>query len=114
VKLITAGGHHQRDYGELLGSSTARAAIDEMRRGFDYTFIDTPPVTTVSDVSLLAPHCDGAILVIKMRRTPEPTVQAALRTLQTNNVRIFGSLLVRYREERAGYYDRYYRYYRND
>ncbi len=114
VKLITAGGHHQRDYGELLGSSTARSAIDEMRHSFDYTFIDTPPVTTVSDVSLLAPNCDGAILVIKMRRTPEPTVQAALRTLQTNNVRIFGSLLVRYREERAGYYDRYYRYYRND
>lgn len=113
-KIIPAGCADTRNYAELIGSSTARAVLAELRQSFDYTFVDTPPVTTVSDVSMIAPFCDGAILVIEMRRTPEPTVQAAVRNLQTNNVKILGCILARYREERAGYYDRYYRYYRND
>lgn len=114
LKIIPAGRADTRNYAELMGSSTARAVLADLRQSFDYTFVDTPPVTTVSDVSMMAPFCDGVILVIEMRRTPEPTVQAAVRNLQTNNVKILGCILARYREERAGYYDRYYRYYRND
>lgn len=114
LKIIPAGQVNTRNYAELMGSSTARAVLADLRQSFDYAFVDTPPVTTVSDVSMMAPFCDGAILVIEMRRTPEPTVQAAVRTLQTNNIKILGCILARYREERAGYYDRYYRYYRND
>ena len=114
LKVIPAGHARPKTHAELMGSSTARAVLDEFRKSFDYTFVDTPPVNTVSDVSMLAPHCDGVIVVIEMRRTPEPAVQAAVRSLQTNNVKILGCILARYREERTGYYDRYYRYYRND
>ncbi len=114
LKIIPAGHAPPQTHAELMSSSTARKALDDFRKSFDYTFVDTPPVTTVSDVNMLAPHCDGVIMVIEMRRTPEPTVQAAVRSLQTNNVKILGCILARYREERTGYYDRYYRYYRND
>lgn len=114
LKVIPAGHARPRTHAELMGSSTARQVLDEFRKSFDYTFVDTPPVNTVSDVNMLAPHCDGVIVVIEMRRTPEPAVQAAVRSLQTNNVKILGCILARYREERTGYYDRYYRYYRND
>ncbi|MCH7870518.1 MAG: CpsD/CapB family tyrosine-protein kinase [Planctomycetes bacterium] len=114
LKVIPAGHARPKTHAELMGSSTAHQVMDEFRKSFDYTFVDTPPVTTVSDVNMLAPHCDGVIMVIEMRRTPEPTVQAAVRSLQTNNVKILGCILARYREERTGYYDRYYRYYRND
>ena len=114
LKVIPAGHARPQTHAELIGSSTARQVLGEFRNSFDYTFVDTPPVTTVSDVNMLAPHCDGVIMVIEMRRTPEPTVQAAIRSLQTNNIKILGCILARYREERTGYYDRYYRYYRND
>ncbi len=111
LKVITAGSVSGKEYGELVGASVVRTILAELRERFDYSFIDTPPVNTVSDVSMLAPHCDGAIIVIEMRRTPEPSVQEAVRTLQTTNVKILGCLLSRYDDERGHYYERYYSYY---
>jgi len=112
LKIITAGAVKGAGYGELLGSSRTKSVLDELRRHFEYTFVDTPPVNTVSDVSTIAPHCDGAMIVIEMGRTPEPTVQEAVHTLQTTNVPILGCLLSRH-GKRGGYYyyDRYYGYY---
>jgi hypothetical protein len=46
--------------------------------------------------------------VIQMCRTPEPTVQQAIRTLQANNVKILGTILSRFRERGSGYYEHYY------
>lgn len=108
LKVLTAGRTGENGYAELLGGNAVAAALEEFRNGFDYTFLDTPPITTVSDVCLLAPQSDGVIVVIQMRRTPEPTVQQAVRTLQANNIKILGSILSRYRERGAGYYEHYY------
>lgn len=115
LKIIPAGVSAGKSYAELLGGPPARAILADFRALFHYTFLDTPPVTTVSDVSMLAPHCDGTIMVIEMRRTPEPTVQQAVRTLQTNNVKVLGCILSRHPDRPSRYYDRYYyNYYRND
>jgi capsular exopolysaccharide synthesis family protein len=114
LKVITAGSASDKRYGELLGTSAVRSVLADLRETFDYSFLDTPPVNTVSDVSMLAPHCDGAIIVIEMRRTPEPSVQEAVRTLQTTNVKILGCLLSRYDDQRGHYYERYYSYYTSE
>jgi capsular exopolysaccharide synthesis family protein len=114
LKLLPAGDSVGDGYAALLSGASTRMTLSRLRASFDYVLVDTPPVNTVSDVSMLAPHCDGVIMVIEMRRTPEPTVQQAVRTLQTNNVKILGCLLSRFRDGRAGYYDRYYSYYRNE
>jgi succinoglycan biosynthesis transport protein ExoP len=111
LKVITAGSAADKKYGELFGASAMGTVLARLRDTFDYSFLDTPPVNTVSDVSMLAPHCDGAIIVIEMRRTPEPSVQEAVRTLQTTNVKILGCLLSRYNDQRGHYYERYYSYY---
>jgi capsular exopolysaccharide synthesis family protein len=108
LKVLPAGNVPDGVYGELLGGPNVNAVLAELRQSFDYAFLDTPPITTVSDVCLLAPQCDGAIIVVQMRRTPEPTVQQAVRTLQANNVKVLGSILSRFRERAAGYYDHYY------
>lgn len=111
LKILTAGETRQKGYSELCGAMVAGDLLDQLRQRFDYTFIDTPPVTTVADVSMIAPQCDGAVVVIEMRRTPEPIVQQAVRTLQTNNVKILGALLSRFRDRRDNYYERYYSQY---
>jgi receptor protein-tyrosine kinase len=108
LKVLPAGHVRDGGYAELLGRPSAAVTLDEIRAAFDYTFVDTPPITTVSDVCLLAPHCDGAIMVVEMRRTPEPTVQQAVRTLQANNVKVLGCLLSRFRDRGSGYYEHYY------
>ena len=111
LKLISAGMLGAASYGELLASPRIPAVFEELRERFSYVLVDTPPVTTVSDVSMLAPLSDGALMVVEMGRTPEPTVQLAVRTLQTNNVNVLGCVLSRYRDQRKHYYDRYYDYY---
>ena len=111
LKIITTGGTTDKNYGALLGPSTVRPIIQKLRDTFDYCFLDTPPVNTVSDVSMLAPHCDGVVIVIEMRRTPEPSVLEAVRTLQTTNAKILGCLLSQYDDQRGHYYERYYNYY---
>ncbi len=108
LKILTAGRVQDNAYGELFSSQSAANVIETMRQSFDYVLLDTPPVTTVSDVCLLAPQCDGALMVVQMRRTPEPTVQQAVRTLQANNVKVLGSILSRFRERGSGYYEHYY------
>lgn len=114
LKILPAGEVRDNAYPELLGGPNLVLLIEQLRAAFDYTFVDTPPVTTVSDVCLLAPHCDGAILVVEMRRTPEPVVQQSVRTLQANNVKILGCVLSRSRERGSGYYENYYSsYYRS-
>jgi receptor protein-tyrosine kinase len=113
LKVLAAGHVKDKAYGDLLGGPSTAAALEQFREAFDYTFTDTPPITTVSDVCLLAPHCNGAIMVIEMRRTPEPTVQQAVRTLQANNVKVLGCLLSRYRDRGTGYYEHYYSSYYN-
>jgi protein-tyrosine kinase len=113
LKIITAGSASDKKCGELLGGSAVRAILSRLRAVFDYALLDTPPVNTVSDVSMIAPHCDGVMIVIEMRRTPEPSVLEAVRTLQTTNVKILGCLLSRYDDQRGHYYERYYSYYYN-
>ncbi|MBN2446001.1 MAG: CpsD/CapB family tyrosine-protein kinase [Phycisphaerae bacterium] len=114
LKLIAAGNVTDNNYGEVFASPGLRDLLDTMRTSFNYCLLDTPPVTTVSDVNMLGPSCDGALLVIEMGRTPEPAVQVAVRSLQTNNVNILGCVLGRFRDERSHYYDRYYYHYRKD
>ena len=111
LKVLPAGKVRDNAYGELLGGNGTAAVLKQFREAFDYTFLDTPPITTVSDVCLLAPQCDGVILIIEMGRTPEPTVQQAVRTLQANNIKILGSILSRVRDRGSGYYERYYSHY---
>ncbi len=107
LRVLPAGTVGKSGCAELLGGAAVTSLLNTFRRVFDYTLVDTPPVTIVSDVCLLAPRCDGAILVIQMHRTPEPTVQQAVRTLQANQVRILGSILSHFSERDNGYYDNY-------
>jgi succinoglycan biosynthesis transport protein ExoP len=107
LKVLPAGKVTDNAYGELLGSGHTAALFTEFRSAFDYTFLDTPPITTVSDVSLLAPQCDGALVVIQMHGASEPTVQQAIRTLQANNIRVLGAILSRFDRHGPGYYDYY-------
>ena len=111
LRVLTAGVVQGSAYGELLSSPATALALGQCRALFDYTLLDTPPVTTVSDTCLLAPHCDGAIIVIEMRRTPEPTVQQAVRTLQASNVKVLGCMLSRSRDRGTDYYAHYYSHY---
>jgi capsular exopolysaccharide synthesis family protein len=112
LKVLAAGVQSTAGLSDLLSPGTVRQVFADLRNTFDYVFVDMPPVNTVSDASTLAPQCDAAVLVVEMRRTPEPVAQQAVRTLQANNVRLVGCIVTRHDDTRSGGYDAKYDYYR--
>jgi capsular exopolysaccharide synthesis family protein len=121
LTFMPAGSTHGRSAAELLTDSRTKSIFKRMQNDFHYTIVDTPPLTTVTDMGIIGPMCHGAIVVVRLHRTVEPAARRAVRLLQVNNIPILGCLLVG-RDGRAGrygygynynygYYYRYYNYY---
>jgi len=94
---------------ELLGSKTMGNLIETLRKDYDRILIDTPPITAVTDPSILAALSDGVVLVIRAGVTPRQVVQNGLGQLRSINAPILGAVLNGVNTGRDSYY--YYQYY---
>lgn len=115
--VVGAGETSGRSSAELLSSQRAGAVMRRLQSEFHYTFVDTPPATTVSDVGVIGQLCNGVIMIVRLNCTPEPLARRAVRLLRVNKVPILGCLLIGNSERgiSAGYsYGYYYRYYSKD
>ena len=113
LHFVAAGDLKGRNATELLGVLGSRAVFHWFESQYHFTFVDTPPATTVTDVGIIGQFCSGAIMVVRMHRTPEPLARCAARLLQVNNIPVVGCVLVGRGEPVAGYGYRYnyYPYY---
>lgn len=120
LNFIPAGSTHGRSAPELLTNTFTRDMFRRMNREYHYVVVDTPPLTTVTDMGIIGPMCDGAIVVVRLHRTVEVAARRAVRLLQVNNIPVLGCLLVGRDAPvgRYGYgygygyrYQYYYRYY---
>ena len=93
---------------ELLASSRMRVLLELLRQQFECIVIDSPPVGTVSDASVLAPYCDGVIFVVKTGETNSKEIQRAREQLQAVNAPVLGSVLNMLDFKRNPYYGYYY------
>ncbi len=106
---------------ELMSSRKMTHFLDLLNAEYDLILIDTPPVLSVTDAAVLAPHVDGVILVAKPGFTRLRDFQLALEQLKTVDARVLGVVLneVNPRSRKYGYYyNRYYskysQYYEED
>ncbi len=96
---------------ELLGSTSMRNTLDELRRRFDYVLIDGAPVLPVTDSTVLTRLTDGAIIVAGSGVVNKDQFEHALDTFETVNGTVLGVVLNRIpRQTRGGYYDYRYEY----
>ncbi|WP_404386765.1 polysaccharide biosynthesis tyrosine autokinase [Knoellia locipacati] len=96
---------------ELLGSTSMRNTLDELRRRFDYVLIDGAPVLPVTDSTVLTRLADGAIIVAGSGVVNKDQFEHALDTFETVNGTVLGVVLNRIpRQTRGGYYDYRYEY----
>ena len=111
--FMSAGHTKGRSAAEVLSDETTGSVFARFRDEYNYTIVDTPPATTVTDVGVIGQWCNGVIMVVRVNKTPEPIAQRAVRVLQVNNVAILGVLLVGDEARAPGYgYYRYYNHYR--
>lgn len=95
---------------ELLTSAKVTWLLEELKKRFDRIIIDSPPVLTVADTSILANIVDGTIEVI---RAGFVNLEAVLRTkqrLMEVKARVIGVILnnVEIKKEDSYYYYHYY------
>lgn len=100
---------------ELLGKGMP-ALLQQMKEKFDYVIFDAPPVSLVTDASVLGRIADGVILVVRSRYASKDTVMQAKQKLCNVGIKIFGVVLTRFDEKKirgkSGYsYSYYYKYY---
>lgn len=78
---------------ELLGSDKMSRFLDDMKKQFDYIFIDTPPIIPVTDAGIVGSLADGVIMVIQAGRTQRGIVQRAGELLNQAHAKTFGYVL---------------------
>ena len=66
---------------ELLTSDRMEALIGALHRQFKLIILDTPPLTTVTDATVLAPLADQCLYTVRWEKTHQATVLRGLSTL---------------------------------
>ena len=90
---------------ELLMSEGTGIFLEELKKRYDYIFLDTPPVLTVTDALILAPLVSGVIMVVKQNISTYDTLDKAIDMLKRSNIKILGFLM---NNVEKAYSSRYY------
>ncbi|MCD6393934.1 MAG: CpsD/CapB family tyrosine-protein kinase, partial [Planctomycetes bacterium] len=95
---------------EMLGSARMRDLLAQCRNRYDFIIIDAPPLL-VSDAKALAAQADGTILVFDAETTHRGAAQRALRELREVNATVVGTVLMRVKAMKGGYFREIYKSY---
>ncbi len=116
LTLITCG-QMPPNPAELLGSQRMRSLLAYAVEKFDYVILDTPPMLSFADATILAAMADSVILVVNCQRSKRDLVKRTCRKLDETNTRVLGVVLNGLSHEQSSYYgydyynySSYYRY----
>lgn len=107
---LLASGPIPPNPAELLGCRAMRDLMGELRRRYGAILIDSPPVVSVTDASVLAPVADGVVLVVTTGKTTRDAARLAREQLRRVKARLLGVVMNRVpgRDRYDHYYDYYY------
>lgn len=92
---------------ELLSSPNLESVLKMAASGFDWVVVDSPPVLSLSDTTIIAPLCDAVVLVVRANSTPSKLVLDTIEHVGRD--RICGIVLNRQKQLQTSRY--YYQYY---
>ncbi|MCA9400797.1 MAG: CpsD/CapB family tyrosine-protein kinase [Candidatus Omnitrophica bacterium] len=78
---------------ELLATEKMKQLVTDMRKEFDFVLIDTPPIISVTDSSIVGKYVDGILLVVQAGRTQRGIVRRAEELLFQAQCRVLGHVL---------------------
>jgi len=96
---------------ELLDSEQIAQILNELRKQADIIVMDTPPILTVSDTSLLVPYSDAVIAVIVPGETLRPMLRQLKEQVALAQGHLIGAVFNKVTPAHGGYYRYYSRYY---
>ncbi len=97
---------------ELLASDEMKNVVKQLAQEYDYIFIDTPPVTVVTDAMVIAPDTTGVLCVVKQDISSFDNYDAAINILRKANEKFRGFIFncSEKGSSKYQYYNRRYKY----
>lgn len=93
---------------DLLGGKLFVELLEMLRASYDMVIIDSPPLGSVIDAAVIAPYCDGAVLVIESNATSHRLAVNVKKQLEMADCKILGAVLNKVKRENSRYYYKYY------
>lgn len=91
LDVITAGDIPPNP-AELFENQSFAKMIEQLQSEYEYIFIDTPPITVVTDATVVIKNCTGAILVARQGVTITDLFAMAVAEAKKSNVKILGAI----------------------
>lgn len=93
---------------ELLGKDRFSRLLSSLKEQYDVILVDCPPLGWVIDAAVIAPNCDGAVIVVESNAISYRYLQEVKKQLAVTGVPILGAVLNKVKVQSGGYYNRYY------
>jgi capsular exopolysaccharide synthesis family protein len=77
----------------LLAQPQLEVAFNSLRMQYDVVIVDTPPLLTLSDASLLAPLADVVLVILRANKSYSASVNRALEMLNSVSAKTVGLVL---------------------
>lgn len=106
LEILVAGNKHVSPT-ELLNSEAFESLIIKCREEYDIILIDTPPVLSFADASIISKVADGVLLVVAAHETKKSTVVEAKKNLDKVGATVIGVILTKVKFKKNANYYRY-------
>jgi succinoglycan biosynthesis transport protein ExoP len=93
----------------ILARRNLDVMLKELRQGYDWILLDSPPLASVTDALLLARHADLAVFVVEHNKIDKKLIRRSVTALQKTGVNILGAVLNAVNVKSKSYYYYYYR-----
>jgi capsular exopolysaccharide synthesis family protein len=92
---VMTSGTVVSDPNGVLNPAKLRTRFAELRADFDYLLVDTPPMGSYADATLLSQLTDGVILVLDSSSTRREPARIAKEGLEAARISVLGAVLNR-------------------
>jgi capsular exopolysaccharide synthesis family protein len=92
LDVITAGDTPPNP-SELLGSAKMEQLMEQLEGRYDYIILDTPPVNTVADASILTKLVSGVVVVVRQGISTRESLNDALTKLNLTDAKVLGFIM---------------------
>lgn len=89
---------------ELLSGKRFFNLLKKSREMYDYVIVDTPPLGKVIDAAVIAPICDGTVLILGSSRIKVKEARDVVEQLKRTGTRILGVVTNNVKRKKKGYY----------
>jgi capsular exopolysaccharide synthesis family protein len=98
---LVASGPLPPNPSELISSERFARVLAAIGADADIVLVDAPPVTAVTDATILATRVDGVLLVVDSGRTRRDTGRRAKDQLERVGARVLGAVLTNVKAEKT-------------